>query len=168
MPRNIEKGDLLFYYKKKNFLIFGNLIKFGEFLEDGRQEKTYFHVAIALDDKTLLEADGKTVTKNPIDYEDGFDVYRVSLPKLDDAIQYALSLEGEKYDWTLIIDDGLKYLTHGFIHLPEEMIDKLEKHMKICSTLAEVYLEQGGFTGKIRDEASPEDVYLPIKQYIVV
>jgi hypothetical protein len=155
----VKTGDILLYYPSN---LIWEAVVVGEILEDGIQDKEYCHVAIALNDREKIEADGHAVVINPIDYKERFDVYTVSEDR--DAIHKALTSVqkylGQGYDWLEIIDQALRDLSHGLLHLPKHLIMQSEAHRKICSTLAAVYLKELGI--EVKELPSPEDIYLAI------
>jgi hypothetical protein len=159
----VKTGDILLYYPSN---LIWEAVVVGEILEDGIQDKEYCHVAIALNDREKIEADGHAVVINPIDYKERFDVYTVSEDR--DAIHKALTSVqkylGQGYDWLEIIDQALRDLSHGLLHLPKHLIMQSEAHRKICSTLAAIYLKELGI--EVKELPSPEDIYLAIVSHL--
>ena len=95
-----QPADILLYSKPPNLST--RLIEVGERLEDGKQPMEFYHVAIALDPYTKIEAQGKSVATAPIDYECGhLAIFRLpTAPKVcNAALRGLMRLEGEPYDW---------------------------------------------------------------------
>lgn len=159
-------GDILMYRHAPNFDT--KLIQFGEELEDGCEQDEYYHCAIALNPNTKIEAQGKSVAVDQIDYGN-FDVFRP--PLMADQISEGLSAVkeciGQRYDWVLIIDDALRYLTRNLIHLPVRYVKSEERKKKICSSLVALYLDAAGWKKDWSLSVSPEDVYLAVKDWRV-
>ncbi|MFB5192747.1 hypothetical protein [Alicyclobacillus fastidiosus] len=166
-----EPGDILLYRKYPS--IGHDLIIDGEILEDGRQQREYWHVAIALDVKNKIEADGKTVAIHPIDYGN-FDAFRppIGSRRIDLALSVIRQFVGQGYDWWLIIDDAIRYATKripkclgGPWHLPAAFIQSEERRAKVCSSLAVAYFNAAVWGPKLDRNASPEDIYLAVKDF---
>ncbi|WDL96956.1 hypothetical protein [Alicyclobacillus sp. ALC3] len=161
-------GDILLYHRPPNLST--RLIEDGERLEDPGEPEYFYHVAIALDKYTKIEANGKTVAKANIDYGK-FRTFR--LPFGHDAIQRGLNLvlsyEGEPYDWPLIIDDGLRYATHDLVHLPVAYIRSEERRRKVCSSLAakDLVAVRPEWAPLLGRNSSPEDIYNVVKSFPV-
>lgn len=162
----ILPGDILLYGKHSGPIT--HLIDWGEIIEDGKQSKEFYHVAIALNEYTKIEADGKNVAIKPIDYGN-FDIYRPPIKKdnINKGLNATRKLIGQPYDWPLIIDDALRYLTKGHVHLPTKWINSLERHMKICSSVAAFYFKYTGWYQSKNWHPSPEDIYLMVKKWPV-
>lgn len=146
------------------------LIQLGELLEDGRP-RPYYHTAIALDVNRKIEAQGKTVAITEIDYGN-FEPFRPPLTRtqIEEGLSVVLADEGEPYDWPLIIDDGLRYLTHNLVHLPVGWITSEERRKKICSSLVVAYFKASGWRPAhpkktLSRNSSPEDVGIYIQDY---
>lgn len=173
MTVEIKRGDILLYYKPENIL--EGLVQVGEHLEDEDRfenkntKKTYYHVSIAIDDKFEVGTNGTKVHDKSIDYTQPRDVIRLlaSENEIEIAMMYIESFIGQKYDWTLIIDDALRYLTRNLIHLPPSWIVEREKHEKICTTFVEKYLNKLGYTANKGYHESPEDIYFDFRKYLV-
>ncbi|WJJ55345.1 hypothetical protein QB910_000101 [Dabrowskivirus KKP3916] len=168
MPTKVVKtGDILLYTHLFNSPDWG-AIKLGEELEDGKQRKEYIHVGVALNSRELITADGTVVAAHPINFNDEFDVYTLTDDR--DKIHAALSATqkhlGEKYDWWEIIDQGIRDLTGGRVHLPRGFIMTQEHHKKICSTVAKVYIDALSLGIEIKEFPSPEDIYIAIAKYL--
>lgn len=159
-----QPGDILVYYRNPSVIDRG--IQLAEEIEDGPQPRFYYHVAIALDANRKLEA-YRRVGIHPIEYNDTFDVFRppIAHRRRDNALQFVRSFVGQRYDYILILDDALRYLTHGHVHLPVRYVKSLERHMKVCSSLLVRYLLKAMWGPKLGRNASPEDVYLAVKDY---
>lgn len=145
-------------------------ISLGEYLEDGPQGRYYYHVAIALNDSEKIEADGRYVAIHPIDYGNP-DVFRppASVIKIGSALWKIRNwFLGQRYDWWLIIDDGLRALSRDYVHLPVAFINSRERHEKVCSSLAAVYLKLLGIKVKKNKRrpwarATPQDIRLSMR-----
>jgi len=169
----VKRGDLLLYYKSLNPVWIA--IKVGEILEDGIQDREYFHCAVALDDKAELEADGIEVAVHPIIHDGSYDVFRPPLTEaqIEKGLSLINSYRGQKYDWWKIGDDALRFASGNAIHLPSGIVANEELHKKICNTPLAAYLWAAGFIkGANEQEAtaflrSPEDGYLLLKGYQV-
>lgn len=159
----VKAGDILLYGHAPNFET--RMIQFGEILEDGIQDQEFYHVAIALNALNKIEANGKYVEINPIDYGK-FSIFRPPIDQLNikKGLDESCQLVGEPYDWLLIFDDVLRYLTHNFIHLPEKWINLQERHKKICSSLVAFYFRKAGWHDS-KDQPNPEDIYLMVKNW---
>ncbi|EPZ47618.1 hypothetical protein [Alicyclobacillus acidoterrestris] len=162
----ILPGDILLYRNPPTFLT--HLIDIGEYFEDGQRSPIYYHVAIALNDKEKIEANGNQVAIAPIDNGGTFDVYRPPiLPRnIRDGLSYVKSLEGQRYDWLLIVDDALRYSTHNIVHLPVAMVKRSERYRKICSTVVAEYFRAAHYIN-LSGNVSPQDVYLAIADFEV-
>ncbi|WDL97791.1 hypothetical protein [Alicyclobacillus sp. ALC3] len=156
----------MLYHKPPNLST--RLIEFGEKLEDPGHAQYFYHVALALGPYYKIEADGKTVAINPIDYGK-FEGFRPPIPpkQRDAALAQVHKLVGEPYDWWLIIDDALKYGTCGVVHLPVRFIKSEERHAKICSSFLRKYFEDAEWGPRERITVSPEDIYLAVKAWPV-
>lgn len=161
-----REGDILLYSHAPNLST--RLIQFGEELEDGMQPVECYHVAIALDGYRKIEADGKNVAINPIDYE-RCAVFRPPIDKghIRQGLGETLKLVDQPYDWVLILDDALRYFTHNYIHLPVQYVKSQERRKKICSSLVAFYFGKAQW-GHLGRNASPEDVWLQVKDWPVV
>ncbi len=162
--RIVEPGDILLYRKLRNRKT--ETIKFIERLKNGPQVREYYHVAIALDKHSKIEANGKVVTMKPIDDEQ-CDVYRPPIPpqQRDSGIGYMKRLTGEPYDWWLVTDDVLRYITRDVIHLPVGFVQAEERHKKICTSLVVQYFAAAKWGPKLSPNVSPEDIYFLVKKY---
>ncbi|GMA64939.1 hypothetical protein NZD89_06025 [Alicyclobacillus fastidiosus] len=166
-----KPGDILLYRKSPS--IGDDLIIEGESFEDGRQDREYYHVAIALDANNKIEAYGKSVAIHPIDYGN-FDAFRppIGSHRVKSALAVIRRCVGQGYDWWLIIDDAIRYLTKfipkrlgGPWHLPVSFIQSDERRGKVCSSLAVAYLNAALWGPKLGRNASPEDIYLAVKDF---
>lgn len=159
-------GDILLY--RKNPSVFDRLIVEFEEKEHRKQKEYFYHVGIALDSWNTIEADGRYVEVNPIDYERA-EIFRP--PISQQSINYALNeirkYIGQRYDWMLILDDALRYITRNLIHLPIGYIRSTERHAKVCSTLVRRYFFYAGWGLFYGVNESPEDIWLAIKDYEV-
>ncbi len=162
-----HEGDLLFYYRVKN--PYEEAVDVGEYFELGHQSRYYYHVAIALSSAEKVEADGHFVAKHRLIYNGAFDIFRPPAPYRERGINAILAEVGERYDWWLDIDDGLRYLTRDRIHLPVEFIRNRERKEKQCVTLALRYLALAGYQAPFRlgRNSSPQDVYRAVKKWKV-
>ncbi|MCF8566926.1 hypothetical protein LLE49_19590 [Alicyclobacillus tolerans] len=162
-----EPGDILLYRKPFAAYIPDIAIDLGEMLEDGPQPKYFFHCAIALNANVKLEADGRRVAVHPIDYGK-FEPYRPPIPRgrREKGLQYVETMEGQRYDWIVDIDDGLRYLTHNHVHLPVRWVQNIERHAKNCSDLVGAYFNKVMWGPKhFGLNTSPEDIWLAVKDY---
>jgi hypothetical protein len=161
-----QSGDILLY--RKSPTLFEQLVEDFEQFEDGRQRYQFYHCGIALDTWNTIEADGRRVNVNPIDYEKA-SIFRPPIQNPD--INYALGkirkFIGQRYDWMLILDDAIRYLTHNKIHLPAKYIRSTERHAKVCSTLVARYFYFAGWGAFYGFNESPEDIWLSVKDYEV-
>lgn len=163
----VEAGDILLYRHAPT--ITTRLIELGEVLEDGKQSHEYYHVAIALSSIRKIEANGNRVQIAPVNNGGIYDVYRPPLSsfQIHMGLAHVKAMEGQRYDWLLIVDDALRYLTHNLVHLPVRWVKRNERYMKICSTLAAEYLKAAKFVSDVEftDNTSPEDIWLAVKDY---
>lgn len=162
-----KPGDLLFYSRTPNLST--RLIEYGERMEDPGQSVYVYHVAIALGAYDKLEADGHSVAINPIDYGK-FEACRppMSPARINRGLAKVCTYVGQRYDWPLIVDDGLRYATHNVIHLPVAYIRSQERHEKICSTLVAKYFAACPWGAALGRNASPQDIYEVVKDYPVM
>lgn len=169
-----KPGDILLY--KKSPSILDKFIIDGEILEDGLHHREYYHVAIALDASNKIEAYGKSVRIDAIDYGN-FDAFRppISHPRIQTALSAVQKFVGQYYDWWLIVDDALRYMTRfiprvlgGPWHLPVSFIKDEERRGKVCSSLVVKYFTAAHWGPKLGRNASPEDIYLAVKDYLVL
>jgi hypothetical protein len=161
-----EPGDILLYHKLLTLEV--REINLIQRLKTGPQSKFYYHSAIALDSKTLIESDGKRVVVNEI-LQGGFDAFRPPIPlegRLA-GIAYIRSLVGQKYDWLVVLDDVLRAFTHDLVHLPVRLVKNEERHRKICSTIVVTYLDGAGWKTALNRNSLPEDIYLALESYQV-
>lgn len=160
----IQPGDILLYRKLHN----GHTesIRFLERLENGAQALEYYHVALAFDSQSKIEANGKKVTIDPIDFG-SFDVFRPPIPlqQRNIAIQHMKDLVGEPYDWWLVADDILRCVTRNVIHLPVSFVQIEEQHKKICTSLVVQYFTAAKWGPTFHLNVSPEDIYFSVRDY---
>lgn len=157
-----KQGDILLYYRPPTFLT--KLITFGEILEDGKQKREYYHVAVVVDSEHKVEANGKNVSIAPIHNGGVFDAYRLNSVyqnKIPYAIEQVISYVGQPYDYLLIFGLAIEYISFGWARFPKHILKHSEEKSKICSTLAQQFLWYCGIP-PIKDFDSPEDVYLTI------
>lgn len=158
-------GDILLYPLTSLLHPVEDAISAGEYFEDGPQARYYYHVAIALNDTDKIEADGRFVAIHPIDYGKP-DVFRppASAIKISTALWKVRNwFLGQRYDWWLIFDDVLRALSGNRLHLSIDFINSKERHAKICSSLATVYLKLLGIKVKKNKRrpwarATPQDI----------
>lgn len=179
---NVHEGDILLY-RRINTAAEAAIV-FGEVLEDGIEDREYYHCAIALSSTQKVEALGEICVTNIV--QDGsFDVFRVPLHPDDirQGLHAALKLVGQKYDWWLIADDVLRYLTRGHVHLPKKFIESKERRMKICSSFVHYFFRRatrpkssvysvavrGSILRRLKrwPPPSPQDLYLAVQEYEV-
>ncbi|WP_436663535.1 hypothetical protein ACOALA_13405 [Alicyclobacillus acidoterrestris] len=161
-----EPGDILLYGRAPN--LDTRLILKGERMEDPGEDKYFYHVAIALDANWKIEAQGKTVAITEIDYE-RCTVFRPPIPewRVKLGLAAVMRCEGQKYDWLAIVNDGLSYLTHGLVHLPDTWIASVEHKRKICSSLVALYFKSAQWGPKFGWRVSPEDIYDAVQDWPV-
>lgn len=166
----VQAGDVLAYWRTSNFT--EELIDAGEVLEDGPQEREYFHVALALNSTQKIESLTSTgVGLHKIIYDGSFDVFKVPMTdtKKNRALNAALSLVGERYNWWAVVDDGLRYLSGGKVHLPKKFIDWTERYTKECSGVLFFAFRKALWKPALRINAypppSPQDVVDMLKPY---
>jgi hypothetical protein len=165
----IEPGDILLFRGGTTFLERG--IYFFEQLEDGPQQALYHHAAVALNDREKIEALLRVEITSLVD-TGHFDVFRppVDRARRREALRALRSLQGQRYDYLLILDDALRYATRGVLHLPRRWVQSWERRRKICSSLVAWYLRRAGFKSrrlKRWPPPSPEDLYLALKHFQV-
>jgi hypothetical protein len=162
----IEPGDILLYRKLRNRNT--EFIRFLERIENGPQVREYYHVAIALDSHSKIEANGNKVCIVPIGYG-SFDIFRPPIPpeQRDAALDVIKGLAGEPYDWSLVIDDVLRCLTLNLVHLPVALVQAEELHKKTCTSLVVDYLWVAKWGKTWNLNVSPEDIYFLVKNYPV-
>jgi hypothetical protein len=167
MKKVCKRGDVILYKKPPTFLTSAE--EFGEELEDGFGHPMYYHVAIALTDTRKIEANGMYVATAPIDYGPHIDCFRPPTPPADieRALQRVLICKGQGYDWWLIADDAIRYMSFQHFHLPIKFIECQELHHKVCSSLVEIYIPPAFRTKDLGENASPEDDFLQIAKYKV-
>lgn len=160
-------GDILLYRDPPTWAT--RLIIDGEHMEDPREKRYYYHVAVVKNPRLKIEAQGKNVAVAPIDNGGVFDVFRPPVPheNIQEGLYAIEKYEGQAYDWAAIVDDGLRYLTHGIVHLPDKFIYSMERHRKICSTLVGDYLMATHWGPYFGIGTSPEDIYDAVKDYPV-
>lgn len=163
-----REGDILLFYANPTFE--QELIELGERLEDGPQPRMYYHCAVATGERRKIEALSR-VYETSISYDGSFDVFRPSIPLVNvrKGLRYLRGLLGERYDWLLIVDDGLRYLTQSIVHLPKRMVLNNERQRKICSSLVADYLDKAGFRCGLKTYAipSPQDLAIALQPYQV-
>ncbi|WAH35060.1 hypothetical protein [Alicyclobacillus dauci] len=162
-----EPGDVLVYFKPVNLTT--RLIEYGEERIDPGEDRYAYHVAIALDRYNKVEANGQATEINPIDY-DRCEVFRPPYDpaKLPGALAWAHMQVGRLYGWIGIIDQGLRDISGGLLHLPRWFVTWANNRWPYCSTLAQSIMSQAGFDGVPNwPPPSPEDVYKTVKQWPV-
>lgn len=167
--QHAQAGDILLY--RRVMTLTEALIDVGEVLEDGPQNKIYYHCAVALDEYHEISALASGVRVYSITYNDEFDIYRLPIPpdKLKESLDRLKTLEGQPYDWVCIVDDSLRYLTRGLVHLPEWWVRSTERHCKICITFIRKDLKWANFNPPIplTLHSSPEDLALALRKWRV-
>lgn len=160
-------GDILLYRDPPNFST--RLIIDGERMEDPDEHPYYYHVAIVLNTQLKIEAQGKNVAVARIDNGGVFDCFRAPIPRsnIDDGLDKIRKYVGQPYDWSAIVDDALRYLTCGIVHLPEKFVLSMERHRKICSTLVSDYFKAAQWGPKFGLGVSPQDIYDAVKDWPV-
>lgn len=112
---------------------------------------------------------------HPIDYGK-FDAFRppIATSRRDWALAFVKTFEKQPYDWPLIFDDAIRYLTSwipkwlgGPWHLPVVYISNSERIKKICSSLVVRYFNKAKWGPRLTPNASPEDIYIAVRNYAV-
>jgi hypothetical protein len=166
---NLQPGDILLYRHFQQNVLAEVAIDIGEVLEDGPQPYEYYHVAIALGDAKKIESNTAKVEILPVD-EAPYDAFRPPLSQNQIAVGLGAlrNLVNQPYDWWLVADDTLRYLTDNVVHFGERFIQGMETKEKICSTLVSYYFLRAGFgLPKEWPKPSPEDIWLMVKDYPV-
>ena len=162
-----KPGDILLYGKPPTLST--KLIEVGEELEDGTQEKEYYHVAIALNQFDKIEAQGKNVGIASIDYG-RFDVYRPPIPayQIKQGLGETRKLVGEPYDWWLIIDEA-PARPDAQLNSSTGIIHPVERATREDMFDASRFLFCKGTVGAFEEvaEPDPEAIYLAVKDYRV-
>jgi hypothetical protein len=165
-----QAGDILLF-RQHDWL--DDAILLGEYLEDGRLPREYVHVGVAVDANRYLTALQK-VGLFSIVASGSCDVYRP--PIAPRQIAYGLRrmetrYDGKSYGWWQIVDDGLRYLTHGRLHLPDHWMQSEARRALVCSQVTAKYLHYVGWKPpdgvKLHRWSSPEDVYRAVRGYYV-
>lgn len=168
MEQWCRPGDVLIYFKAPNLTT--RIIEYGEERIDPGEDRYAYHVAVALDAFAKIEADGKETEINPIDYG-RFEVYRPPYPdpaRMSSALLWGCAQRGRLYGWIGIIDQGIRDISGGRLHLPRWFVTWADKRWPYCSTLAQSIISKAGFDGIPRwPPPSPEDVYKTVKLYQV-
>ncbi len=163
-----QPGDILLYFRAPN--LGTRLIQVGEELEDGVDKRMAYHVAVAMDQYTKIEANGHSVADAPIDYAN-CRVFRPPIlsQNIHNGLHAVRKLIGQRYDWVLILDDALRYLSHDRVHLPVGYVRSEERRGKVCSSLVSVYLRAAAWepAKALTRNASPQDDYLLLRAYEV-
>jgi len=168
MSVTCRPGDVLFYFDAAGLT---RIIQLGEDWEEHSDGPWPYHVAVALNSTNKLEADFWDTAINPI--HDGR-TYVVCRPPYSDAGQLARALQwgrgrvGRLYGWVGIIDQGMRDLSRGRIHLPRWFVVWIDSLMPYCSTLTESIVSRAG----VHDipewpPPSPADDWLALKKYRV-
>lgn len=161
-------GDLLFYFRVDD--VGEALIIAGEDLEEHSAGPWPWHVAIALDAWSKIEADGRTTAIHPIDYHNCV-VCRPPYPntqKLNKELGWARKQIGRLYGWIGVIDQGLRDISGGRLHLPRWFVTRVDKLMPFCSTLAQSVTWRSGWHAVVAyPPPSPADVWKAAKRYAV-
>ncbi len=171
VPRILpEPGDILAHYRVHT--LGQAAIDVGEALQDGAQPDYYFHVAIALDAYTQLAAiAGTGVTTLPIRATDHYQIFRPPIPweEQRSALAAVKALKGQRYDRLLIVDDALRMLTRGVVHLPDMWVRSEERTHKICSSLVVRYFRYAAWSPPmpLSYRSTPEDVGIALRKWRV-
>ncbi|WDL98117.1 hypothetical protein [Alicyclobacillus sp. ALC3] len=163
-----KPGDLLFYFQADN--VGEALIQTGEELEEHSDGPWPWHVAVALGPWTKVEADGKETAIHAIDYHNCV----ICRPPYESqrALHYALGWarrqRGRLYGWIGTIDQALRDISGGRLHLPRWFVTWTDKLMPYCSTLAQSITWRAGWRAvKAYPPPSPADMWKAAKKYIV-
>lgn len=133
----MKPGDIVFFRRRDRV---SRIIQLGQWLQYKGRLKPYTywtHVAIAVDDKSIIEASVHGIRVNTIDaFKDHNFVYDIGASDGDRArvVAFARSCVGETYGWADIITIALSILTNGSVIIG---LDGTE----ICSSLAARALE---------------------------
>ena len=121
-----EAGDILLYGTPPNFDT--HLILDGERMEDPGEDRYFFHVAIALDANRNIEAQGKTVAIDQLDYGK-LAVFRppIRAPRMKTGIEAVRECVGQRYDWLAIINDALSYRNGAHIRIKRRRTGKFPR-----------------------------------------
>jgi len=160
-----QPGDLLFYFHPTG--LGPRLIEIGEHLEDGPGTDPY-HVAIAVGRYDKIEAAGWRTVRASIDYGAGV-VCRppYDTAKLPLAIAWLQRQLGRFYGWLGVVDQGLRDLSRGYVHLPRWLIAWADTRWPFCSTLAADFANRARWAVPQWPPPSPEDLWRLAKPYQV-
>lgn len=152
------------YFQSPNPI--GRGIDLFEWFEHHGEPTYFYHTAIALGPSQKIEAD-RRISIRPIVVDDTYLVYRPPIPKsrVDKALEKIKEREGELYGFLLVIDDALRYPTRGRLHVPEWIMKRY--HDDDCSSLVALYFHYAEWGPKLGRHASPEDIWLAVKDYPV-
>lgn len=161
-----KPGDCLIYFKSKS--VTAELIRFGERLQDPNEDMYAFHIAVALDKYRKIETNGAPTEIRTIDYGN-FLVFRppYDSAKLPAALRWIQKLEGRWYGWIGVIDQGMRDLTGGYVHLPRWLITRIDNKWPYCSWEYGEFANRAGFSLPMWPPPSPEDVYDAVRQWRV-
>lgn len=161
-----KPGDCLVYFKSRTFT--ADLIRFGEERMDPGEDAYAFHVAIAMGPYEKIEANGKETSKAPIDYGNFLRFRPPYDPvKLPNAIDWLKSQKGRLYGWIGVIDQGIRDLTYGRLHLPRWLITWINNRWPYCSWEGADFVNKAGFKISMYPPPSPEDFYNAVKEWPV-
>ena len=164
-----QPGDILLF-RRHDWL--DEAILLGEELEDGSRKREYVHVGVAVDANRYLTALSHVGIYSIAD-SGACDVYRPPIPprRVAYALQRVEHYVGQPYGWWQIVDDGLRYLSHGRIHLPDHFMQSEARRAKVCSQVTAKYLRYTYWEPpngvSLRRWSSPEDCYLAVRGHYV-
>ncbi len=173
---DIRAGDILLYYHSPDLIDRG--IDFFEWFEHPYQPLYFYHAAVALSHDRQIEA-FRHVEIRAIPYTDRpFMIFRPPIcdSVIDKGLDHIQRYVGQSYDYTVIVDDALRYVSHNRIHLPVSWIESDERKEKDCSALVVKYLVATRMLKALRSShnnltldrnASPEDLYILLRSYKV-
>ncbi|MCL6453542.1 MAG: hypothetical protein K6T78_07930 [Alicyclobacillus sp.] len=167
-PATCRPGDVLFYFDADGLT---RLIEVGESLEEHSEGPWPYHVAIALGPEDKLEADFWDTVINPIQDGRPYVVCRPPYPNavlLAQALHWGRGRVGRLYGWVGIVDQALRDISGGRLHLPRWLIKRVDRLMPYCSTLVQSVLARAG-VDIIPDwpPPSPADVWIALRDYAV-
>ena len=160
-----QPGDILLFHRH-DWL--DEAILLGEDLEDGSHRHEYVHVGVAVDANRYITALSRVGIYSIAD-SGPCDVYRppISPRRVAYALQRVERYVDQPYGWWQILDDGLRYLSHGRIHLPDAWMQSEARRAQVCSQVTAKYLRYTYWKppneAPLRRWSSPEDCYLAVR-----
>lgn len=159
-----QEGDIILYFRAPNLIDRG--IDLFEWFEHHGDPTYFYHVAIAVGMADQIEA-ARRIRISPITPEDMCLVFRppIRRTRVRIALGKLRKKLGQRYGYLLIIDDALRYISRGRLHLPEWLMDKY--HHDDCSALVADYFDDAMWGPKLNHNVSPEDIYHLVKRFPV-